>query len=83
MRNFILEIDTDSVEEYKFAGNQAARAETLGVTRVFVWHWIVGTERLPKYLQHAIRLAGYHAYILGGTTYRHSVIGLTPIGNQS
>ncbi len=78
MRNFIVEIETDPVEEYKFAGNQAARAETLGVTRVFVWRWIVGTERLPQYIRHAIQIAGYRPFVLGGTTYRHSVIGLTP-----
>ena len=83
MKNFSVERETDSVEGSQFAGGQAARAALLGVTRVFVWRWIVGRERLPKYVSHAIQIAGYHPYILGGTTYRHSVVGLTPTGNQS
>lgn len=71
---------TATVSEYAFAGRQAERARELNVERVFTWRDVQGNvRRLPQYVLHAISAAGYEAHCLGGTTYSHSVIGLSRV----
>lgn len=80
MKQFNIETETVAVETYEFAGNQSKRAIKHNVTRVFRFRDIHGNVKaLPNYIKNAIESAGFTAVYLGGTTYDHSVIGLTAI----
>ncbi|MFA6904562.1 MAG: hypothetical protein WC236_15925 [Gallionellaceae bacterium] len=77
MKTFNIESETVVADEYKFAGNQHARAIAVNAIRVFRFRYLDGdVTSLPKYILKSIRAAGYTAHYLGGTTYSHSVIGL-------
>lgn len=77
MKSFNIDTQTTPVADYAFAGNQAARAQQTNSTRVFRFRYIQGdVQRIPGYMWDAFRAAGLTPHYLGGTTYRHSVIGL-------
>jgi len=77
MKTFDIETQTDTLNEFSFAGNQLERAKAHDCVRVFRFRDVRGNvSALPKYIMSAIRAAGYTAHYLGGTTYSYSVIGL-------
>lgn len=77
MKSFNIETETVVTENFIFHGNQANVATRTSSLRVFKWRYIAGNvSNLPKYVQSAIRQAGFTAHYLGGTTFSHSVIGL-------
>ena len=80
-RTFSVESQTVPAADFNYVGNQAARAEKYNVERVFVWpRDLRGNElRLPNYVLNACRADGYEPHCIGGTTYSHSVIGLSRI----
>jgi hypothetical protein len=65
--------------EYKFAGEQAARAEGLGVTHVLVWP---SDSKLPKYAAEQLAASGLAAHQIGRTTYRSRTFALIPIAEK-
>jgi hypothetical protein len=78
MKQFNIETETTPVADFKFAGRQSEMAKLTNSVRVFTWRDVRGNVNLlPNYVINAIRAAGYEAHCLGGTTYSHSVIGLS------
>lgn len=83
MKTFDVTADTVPVAEYAFTGQQGQKAQAVGAVRVFDWSCLQGqVKRLPKYVQTAITAAGYRPVVLGGTTYKYSVIGLVPMASD-
>lgn len=79
MKTFNAIASSTPVESFAFAGNQAEKAKQAGATRAFRSAFIQGdVKRLPKYMLTAIAAAGFRPVYLGGTTFKHSVIGLVP-----
>lgn len=77
MRNFNIETETKTVDQFNFSGQQKEKFDYNKCERVFRFRFINGNVRnLPKYILNSIEEAGYTAHYLGGTTYSHSVIGL-------
>ena len=67
------------VSEFEFtSAGQRSRAVAFNCELAFRFRDIGGVARnLPKYVLGALDQAGYNAHVLGGTTYKYSVIGLS------
>lgn len=78
-KTFDITAETTQIGEWEFTSyqkEQAARAEAQKVERIFKFRAIHKISGLPKYVAAAIESAGYTPVIVGGTTYKHTVIGL-------
>ena len=71
------------IADFPLAGNQGMRARETASVRAFKWRDIRGnTRNLPKYVLAEITAAGFEPHYLGGTTYSHSVIGLSSVDSH-
>ena len=78
MRTFNVDTQTATVDKFAFSGNQKQRADETHAVLFFKWRDIRGNvNSLPLYVKNAIFAAGFKPVCLGGTTFSHSVIGLT------
>lgn len=76
-KQFNIETETSVKADFSFRGAQEEKFEAEKCARVFEWRDVRGdVTRLPKYVLHAIKEAGFKPVHLGGTTYKYSVIGL-------
>ena len=79
MKTFNITTDTTPTAEFDFpTPTQALRAK--GCERVFRFRNIYRVEALPNYIRTAIFNGGYEAEIVGSSSFKYTLIGLTKIG---
>ena len=83
MKTFDIATQTVPATEYSYASD-AQRERGLNCDRVFKFRYINGPVGcLPKYVKDAIAEAGYKAEVIGSSTYKYTLIGLTKVLRES
>jgi hypothetical protein len=83
MKTFDIATQTTPAAEFDFV-YAAQRERGLRCDRVFRFRYINGpVECLPQYVLKAIEEAGYKAEVIGSSTYKYTLVGLTKVLRES
>jgi hypothetical protein len=83
MKTFDIATQTTPAAEFDYASD-AQRERGLRCDRVLKFRYINGpVECLPQYVLKAIEEAGYKAEVIGSSTYKYTLVGLTKVLRES